>query len=400
MRLAALAMVAGLTARASAQVAIETGRAYELRRVAPPEAPLRGPRFALVTIEEFACFPCPPSVEIQPALRGALSRYGDRVRLLFHNFPQAQFAGAEVAAEAAHEAEAEGRFWPYHDALFARAGKIDRDDLVRAAVEVGMDAARLERALMDGRHREAVRVEEGRARGRSIRESPTLLVNGTVLAGAGAARDLEPAIAEAMGRARDALARGVPLERLFEALVGGHGRQVLREQVVLGRAPVRGPSRARVTLVLFGDLADPQTGAALARIEGLRAAHPDDVRLAFRHGAGTQIVSDAVAQAAVEAQAQGRFWDLAERLRIPPVDRPGLERAARLAGLDPVALRAALADGRHQAAVEADRAEALRLAVEHGALFVNGRRVSPLCDEDELRALIDEERRGGFLGNL
>jgi len=385
---------------AGAQVEVPTGGVHVLERVPPPDAPLRGPRLAEVTIEEFACFPCPPSAEIQPALREALERHGERVRLLFRHLPQAQHAHSQAAAEAACEAGAQGRFWPYHDALFARGGRIGHEDLFRAAVQAGLDVDRLRHALADGRHRDEVRSDERLARARGIRVAPTLVVNGEVLVGPRGALDLDRAIAAGLSRARELRSRGVTLVDLFGVMVGGQVGRPRRVHVPLGSSPRKGPRHARVTIVLFADLAEAQAAVALAKLVGLQEDHRADVRIAFRNAAGAHPISDTVACTAAEAEVQGRFWELVPHLRTSPRDVSAVERAAQQAGIDLAALREAAADGRHRTSVEADRRLAKKLSVGRTALFVNGRAASPTADADELRTLIEEERRGGFLGRL
>ena len=67
-----------------------------------------------------------------------MKEYDGRVRLIFKDFPLPSHDLARPAHEAARCAGAVGRYWPYHDLLFANQPKFERADLVRYALEAGV----------------------------------------------------------------------------------------------------------------------------------------------------------------------------------------------------------------------------------------------------------------------
>ena len=103
------------------------------------------------------------------------------------------------AAVAARAAQEQGKFWKYHDVLYANGAPFDDASLVRYAEEAGLDVERFEREYRSGRY-EAV-VEEVFTQGREagIPGTPVFFINGEAIAGA---QSVE-VYAEAIERARD-----------------------------------------------------------------------------------------------------------------------------------------------------------------------------------------------------
>jgi protein-disulfide isomerase len=110
--------------------------------------------------------------------------YDGRVRVVFRDLPLASHALARPAHEAARCAGALGRYWPYHDRLFAAQPAFERDDLVRYAVEVGLPREAFERCVDQRRFASAVEADVVQARALGVRSTPTFFINGRPLVGA------------------------------------------------------------------------------------------------------------------------------------------------------------------------------------------------------------------------
>src|SRR5687768_620821 len=83
----------------------------------PPHAV--GPATALVTLEEFGDFQCPPCGLLHPVLKTMEKEFGDRLRVVFREFPLVPaHEHALSAARAAEAAGLQGKFWEMHDLLF------------------------------------------------------------------------------------------------------------------------------------------------------------------------------------------------------------------------------------------------------------------------------------------
>ena len=133
---------------------------------------------AKVHLVIFSDFQCPFSRKLAPTVDEIRERYGDRVYLVFRQFPLEFHAAAALAAEASLAAAAQQRFWPYHRALFAGQGKLGREHLETFAGELGLDLARFKQELDAHVYRSAV--EHDLELGKSVRVvgTPTVFLDG------------------------------------------------------------------------------------------------------------------------------------------------------------------------------------------------------------------------------
>jgi len=160
---------------------------YELEpfRVAIDTAgePSRGPQSAPVTIVEFSDFECPSCARLEPILAKVREHYGDKVRIVFKQFPLNLHPHARQAAEASLCAHAQGKFWPFHDAVFADQKAMETEDLQAKAAAVGLDPGEFFTCVTSGEQAEAVRqdVREGTIAGAS--GTPALYINGRTILG-------------------------------------------------------------------------------------------------------------------------------------------------------------------------------------------------------------------------
>ena len=104
---------------------------------------IRGPEDAPVTLVEYGDFECPYCGRAEPVLRELLADFGDELRFVFRHLPLSDVhPRAQLAAEAAEAAAAQGKFWEMHDKLFEHQDALAPSDLVRYAEELGLDADR------------------------------------------------------------------------------------------------------------------------------------------------------------------------------------------------------------------------------------------------------------------
>lgn len=80
--------------------------------------PIKGPADAQVTIVEFSDFQCPYCIRASATIEQVMNSYGDKVRLVFKNYPLPNHQFAQKAAEAALCANDQGKFWEYQAKLF------------------------------------------------------------------------------------------------------------------------------------------------------------------------------------------------------------------------------------------------------------------------------------------
>ena len=145
--------------------------------VDPARDHIRGPERASVTVVEYGDFECPYCGRAEPAVRDLLTdadvRYVWRHLPLTDVHPQAQ-----LAAEAAEAAAAQGAFWPMHDLLLGRQDRLRAKDLIRYAEELGLDRQRFEDDLRQHTHQARIARHIESADLSGVSGTPTFFING------------------------------------------------------------------------------------------------------------------------------------------------------------------------------------------------------------------------------
>ena len=173
----------------------------ELRKAGPPvrvlmdvpratvavtsDDPSQGSATAPVTVVEYSDFQCPFCQRVMPTLKELRAKYGDKMRLVWKDFPLTMIhPQAFVAAQAGNCAREQGKFWEYHDRLFANQQALQPEFLKKYAAEVGMDAAKFNACLDSSKYEARVQESLGAGTRLGITSTPTVYVNGRMVNGA------------------------------------------------------------------------------------------------------------------------------------------------------------------------------------------------------------------------
>jgi len=144
-----------------------------------------GAENAPVTIVEFSDFQCPFCARVRPTLMRLRETYGDRVRLVWKDFPlTTTHPQAFQAAEAGNCAREQGRFWEYHDQLFEQQQALLTDQLKAHAVAAGLDGDRFNTCLDSGRYRQRVQDHLDLGFQLGVSSTPSVFINGRPVTGA------------------------------------------------------------------------------------------------------------------------------------------------------------------------------------------------------------------------
>jgi Na+:H+ antiporter, NhaA family len=162
----------------------------------------RGPADAPVTVEMYGNYECLHCRRAWPAVEALLAELGDAVRFVHRHFARpADFPHAELAAEAAEAAAAEGKFWAMH-ALLMAAPSLHPEVLLASAAALGLDVARVEGALAARTYRDAVRAEHALGFERGVTRTPTFHVDGVPVPPAADLSALRGRLDEVLGAVR------------------------------------------------------------------------------------------------------------------------------------------------------------------------------------------------------
>src|SRR6202050_3162603 len=146
--------------------------------------PELGPASAPVTIVEFSDFQCPFCGRAEPTLKQVREKYGDKVRLVYMDFPLSIHDHSIDAASAGRCAGEQGKFWEFHDAMFADQSKLKPDDLKADAKKLGLDTAKFDQCFDSGKFKPAIESDMAQGHDLGIDGTPAFYVNGRPLSGA------------------------------------------------------------------------------------------------------------------------------------------------------------------------------------------------------------------------
>jgi protein-disulfide isomerase len=146
--------------------------------------PSKGPENAPVTMVEFSDFECPYCGRAKDTVDQVTKQYGDKVRLVFRNFPLSFHPHAQKAAEAAMCANDQGKFWEMHDVLFANQKALEPEQLKKYAADLKLDTAKFNKCLDSGEKAEAVKADQEAGTKAGVNGTPAFFINGIPLSGA------------------------------------------------------------------------------------------------------------------------------------------------------------------------------------------------------------------------
>ena len=342
-----------------------------------------------------------------------MEKYPKDVRIAFRHQPLPFHNHAMEAAEASMAANAQGKFWPMHDKLFANQQKLERADLDGYAKEIGLDMGKF-KADMDGhKYKDQIDADSKAGTAAGASGTPTLFVNGRQIVGAQPFSAFQPLIDEEIKKADKLLQGGTKMDKLYEKMLqegsapapaapvaannapGAPAPSGPVKDVTVGAAPVKGPKGAPVTIVEYSDFQCPFCSNAVEVVKQLEGSYKDKFRIAYKHQPLQQLHPNAqlAAEASMAAQEQGKFWEYHDKLfaNQRALDRPSLEKYAQDLGLDVGKFKAALDSGKFKTAVANDSAEGVRLGADATpTFFVNGRMVQG-ADFNQIKAIMDDE---------
>ncbi len=179
--------VADVMADAGIQVQEEGLQEGEIYEIAYDEDdPFLGNPDGSIVIVEFSDFLCGFCGRFaSDTLPLLLEEYGDDIRFVYRDFPVIQPQASPVIALAAECAQDQGKFWEYHDLLFANTSSISSTDvLFEFADELELDNEQFTNCFENGEHFEEIQEDEAYARELGLRGTPGFFINGRFVNGA------------------------------------------------------------------------------------------------------------------------------------------------------------------------------------------------------------------------
>ena len=156
---------------------------------------------ASLTLLEYGDYECPACMQAEPLTRHLVDTFGKRLRFVFRHYPLVEVhPHAELAAEAAEAAAAQGRFWPMHHLLFSQAHHLKLTALTGYAESIGLDMHRFQGEMGDRIYTQRVQEHRRAAEQAGIRATPAFFLNGAVVDVSFGLENLEASILSALGK--------------------------------------------------------------------------------------------------------------------------------------------------------------------------------------------------------
>jgi protein-disulfide isomerase len=168
--------------------------------IEPGDGPSQGPADAPVTIVEFSDFQCPFCSRLYPTVEQVKSTYGDKVHLVFRQFPLNFHQFAQKAAEASLCADEQGKFWEMHNAMFSKQDELAVDKLKEKAAGMGLKADQFNACLDGGKYAPKVAEDVKAGSEAGVSGTPALFINGRFISGAVPYADIAKVIDDELQR--------------------------------------------------------------------------------------------------------------------------------------------------------------------------------------------------------
>jgi Na+/H+ antiporter NhaA len=164
---------------------------------------VRGPDEAPVTLLEYGDYQCSYCGQAEEAIRDVLVEFGDELRYAWRHLPLNDVhEHAQIAAEAAEAAAAQGAFWPMHDLLLAHQDELTGRDLRHYAEQLDLDVERFVKELRDREHAPRIAEDVRSADESGVAGTPSFFINGRRYNGAYDVAGLTTAVRGARFRAQ------------------------------------------------------------------------------------------------------------------------------------------------------------------------------------------------------
>jgi protein-disulfide isomerase len=378
-------------------------------------APIKGAKDALVTIVQFSDYQCPFCSRVEPTMDKIMEEYKGKVRVAWRDLPLPFHPNAMPAAIAARAAGEQGKFWEMHKKLFANQQALDRPNLDKYAQELGLNMAKFKAAMDAQKGKEAIEADAAAGNKIGARGTPAFFINGKFLSGAQPFESFKAKIDEELKVAEALVAKGTPKGQVYEALLkdaksdvpaapaapaaGGEDKgpeaDTKKYEVAAGNSAAKGPKGAALEVIVFSDFQCPFCSRVEPSLAQMEKDFPGKVRVVWKnYPLPFHNNAEPAAQAAMAANAQGKFWQMHDKLfqNQQALDRPNLDKYAQELGLNMAKFKADLDASKYKQVIDAEMKEGQAVGVNGTpAVFINGRKISGAYPYETFKKIADEE---------
>ncbi|HVZ88963.1 MAG TPA: thioredoxin domain-containing protein [Polyangia bacterium] len=378
-------------------------------------APMKGAKDAPVTIVQWSDFQCPFCSRVEPTVAKVMETYKGKVRVVWRDLPLPFHPNAMPSAIAARAAGEQGKFWEMHDKLFADQAHEDRATFEKYAQELGLNMTKFKAALDAQKGKEAIEADAAAGGKIGAHGTPAFFVNGKFLSGAQPFEVFKGKIDEELKIADAMIAKGTPKAKVYDVLMKeaktevpaapaqaqNQGGEKTPEQdttvykVAAGNGPSKGAKNAPLQVVIFSDFQCPFCKRVEPQLSQLEKDYGSKVHMTWKnYPLPFHNNAEPAAEAAMAAGAQGKFWQMHDKLfeNNTALDRANLEKYAQELGLDMARFKADLDSQKYKAQIQSDTKEGQAVGVNGTpAVFINGRKINGAYPWETFKKIADDE---------
>jgi protein-disulfide isomerase len=352
-----------------------------------------------VTIVQFSDYQCPFCSRVEPTINKVMEEYKGKVRVAWRDLPLPFHPNAMPGGDRGARRGRAGQVLGDARQAVRDQQHLDRETYEKYAQELGLNMGKFKAALDAQKGKEAIEADAAAGNKIGARGTPAFFINGKFLSGRQPFESFKAKIDEELKTAEALVAKGTPKGHVYEALLKEAKSDVPAAPAAPAGGEDKGPEAdtktyevAAVTRRRRGPKAAPARGHRLLRLpvpvlqpcgtvagpagEGV----PGKVRFVWKnYPLPFHNNAEPAAEAAMAAHAQGKFWQMHDKLfqNQQSLDRPSLEKHAQDLGLNmakfkPISTpRSTRADrGRDQGGT------AVGVKRHRRPVFINGRKIA------------------------
>ncbi|MGM0595968.1 MAG: DsbA family protein [Myxococcota bacterium] len=204
-------------------------RTQKIYNLPVEHSPVKGNKNALVTIVEFTDFQCPYCAKMALKFNQLVKKYSGDLRVVFKNYPLSYHTEALLASKVGmvlKQEKGNAAFWKYHDIIFANSKKLDKNFILKTAVEQGIDPELLKNKLDKNLPDKLVKTDINLGKKVKVEGTPWIFVNGIKLDDQG----LEELIETQLKYAGNLVKAGTPRKKVYNYMTN-HKKAVFKRKL-------------------------------------------------------------------------------------------------------------------------------------------------------------------------
>lgn len=152
-----------------------------IQKISTDGSPSKGSLNAPIKVVMFSDFQCPACAAMHPILQKAIEPYSDKVCFVVRYFPLYIHKDAFIAAQAAHAAYLQGKFFEYIEILYKNQQALDIRSLKNYASQLGLDLKKFDKDMRDPKTIAKIKRDLSEGASYGVEGTPTVFVNGVIV---------------------------------------------------------------------------------------------------------------------------------------------------------------------------------------------------------------------------